>query len=177
MCIRDRLKPLNHETVGATTVSRSVVSLQGAAYQAAQYLAKMMTAEALLADGIAGQAVSISANVAGITATRSLLHPLFQAGFLGAPRFGIEIYEPATTRAISGLLMLHDVLDPQAPGAAARSHEPLLPRAKSVAAQSIHGGTRSLPWGLEATIRVGALIGLGKRPKLLVGLIPRKKKR
>ncbi len=171
------LKPLNHETVGATTVSRSVVSLQGAAYQAAQYLAKMMTAEALLADGIAGQAVSISANVAGITATRSLLHPLFQAGFLGAPRFGIEIYEPATTRAISGLLMLHDVLDPQAPGAAARSHEPLLPRAKSVAAQSIHGGTRSLPWGLEATIRVGALIGLGKRPKLLVGLIPRKKKR
>lgn len=171
------LKPLNHETVGATTVSRSVVSLQGAAYQAAQYLAKMMTAEALLVDGIAGQPVSISANVAGITATRSLLHPLFQAGFLGAPRFGIEIYEPATTRAVSCLLMLHDVLNTQSPGAAARTNEPVLPRAKLVAAQSIHGGTRSLPWGLEATIRVGALIGLGKRPKLLVGLIPRKKKR
>lgn len=166
-----------HETLGSTTVSRSIVSLQGAAYEAAQYLAKMMAAEALLADGIAGQPVSVSANVAGITATRSLLHPLFQAAFLGAPRFGIEIYEPATTRVLSGLLVLHDVLAPTAPGASERSGEPLVERAKRVAAQTIHGGCRALSWELEPTIRVGAVLGLGKQPKLLAGLIPRKKKR
>ena len=67
---------------------------------------------------IGGRPVAVSANVAGITATRSLLHPLFQAGFLGAPSFGIEIYEPATTRLLSGLLTLHDVLHEGAPGAA-----------------------------------------------------------
>jgi len=171
------LSPRAHETLGATTVSRSIVSLQGAAYQAAQYLAKMMAAEALLADGIGGVAVSVSANVAGITATRSLLHPLFQAAFLGAPRFGIEIYEPATTRLLSGLLALHDVLHADAPGAAERSSEPLVERARRLTAQTIHGGCRALPWELEPTIRVGALLGLSKQPKLLAGLIPRKKKR
>jgi len=166
-----------HDTLGATTIARSIVSLQGAAYQAAQYLAKMMAAEAMLADGIGGAPVSISANVAGITATRSLLHPLFQAAFLGAPRFGIEIYEPATTRVLSGLLALHDVLHHEAPGAAARAHEPILGRVMKLAAQTIHGGCRALSWELEPTIRVGALLGLGKQPKLLAGLIPRKKKR
>jgi|GEM_PF-334339 len=171
------LSPKAQETLGSTTVSRSVVSLQGAAYQAAQYLAKMMAAEALLADGISGAPVSVSANVAGITATRSLLHPLFQAAFLGAPRFGIEIYDPATTRVLSGLLALHDVLAPSAPGASQRSGEPVLERVKKVAAESIHGGCRALSWELEPTIRVGAVLGLGKQPKLLVGLIPRKKKR
>lgn len=165
-----------HETVGDATVSRTVVSLQGAAYQAAQYLAKMMSAEVLVADGIGGQPVTVSANVAGITATRSLLHPLFQAAFLGAPRFGIEIYEPATTRMVSGLMTLHDVLNPRAPGAAQRADEPAHERARRTAAQAIHGGARALPWIFEPTIRVAAVLGLGKKPALVAGLIPRRKR-
>lgn len=164
-----------HETFGDVTVSRTVVSLQGPAYQAAQYLAKMMSAEAMLVDGIGGEAVTVSANVAGITATRSLLHPLFQAGFLGAPRFKIEIYDPATTRALAGLLVVHDVANPLAAGAAEHDGAPDHVRARRLTAQAFHGGCRSLGWVLEPTIRVGALIGLGKKPSLMAGLIPRKK--
>jgi hypothetical protein len=175
------LRPDPHFAVGEVAVSRTVVRLQGATYQAAQYLGKMMAAEALLVRGIAGQPVAVSANVAGITATRSLLHPLFQAGFLGAPRFGIEIYDPATTRLLSGLLTLHDVLHAGAPGAAL---DPALDPAKDSAArargltsQAIHGGTRSLAWVLEPTIRVGAVLGLGKQPSLVRGLLPQRKKK
>jgi len=104
------------------------------------------------------------------------LHPLFQAAFLGAPRFGIEIYQPATTRAVSGLLMLHDVLNPAAPGAATRAAEPVHERARKTAAQTIHGGARALPWVFEPTIRVAAVLGLGKKPGLVAGLIPRRKR-
>jgi len=170
------LPPGAHETVGDATVSRTIVSLQGAAYQAAQYLTKMMSAEVMIADGVGGQPITVSANVAGITATRSLLHPLFQAAFLGAPRFGIEIYQPATTRAVSGLLMLHDVLNPAAPGASTRAAEPVHERARKTAAQTIHGGARALPWIFEPTIRVAAVLGLGKKPGLVAGLIPRRKR-
>lgn len=172
------LKPDPHYVVGDTAVSRTVVQLQGPTYQAAQYLAKMMAAESLLAEGVAGEPVAISANVAGITATRSLLHPLFQAGFLIAPRFGIEIYQPATTRVLSNLLMLHDVLNEAAPGAATSAGDAdLAERARRLAAQSIHGGCRSLSWVLEPTIRMAAVLGLGKQPSLLKGLLPRRKKR
>lgn len=174
------LPPNAHEVVGDVAIARSIVSLQGAAYQAAQYLAKMMAAEAMLADGIAGAPVAVSANVAGITATRSLLHPLFQAAFLGAPHFGIEIYEPATTRLVSGLLMLHDVLHDRAPGAPQAGDVPASEqagRARRLAAQTVHGGCRALPWVLEPTIRVGAVLGLGKRPGLLKGLVPKARAR
>jgi hypothetical protein len=154
-----------------------VVAIQGTAYQAAQYLAKMMAAEALLVEGIAGAPVAVSANVAGITATKSLLHPLFQAGFLGAPRFHIEIYEPSTTRLLAGLLMLHDILNPGAPGGADKRKLTPAERARGMTAQAVHGGCRALPWVMEPLIRVAAVMGLGKKPALVAGLIPRKKPR
>lgn len=164
-------------TVGSTTVSKSVVGLQGATYQAAQYLAKMMAAEALAVDGLHGHPIAVSANVAGITATKSLEHPLFAAAFLGAPRFGIEIFEPATTRVLSGLLMLNDILNPAAPNAAGSSPGRGTPadKGRAVASQAIHGGVRALPWVLDDTIRAGAVLGLGKKPKLVLGLLPKKK--
>lgn len=168
------LKVPGQITVGETTISRSIVNLQGATYQAAQYLAKMMAAEALNGRGLVGSGarVTVSANVAGITATRSLEHPLFTAGFIGAPRFGIEIFEPQVTRTLSTLLMLHDLLNPAAPGAAGAPSN-----ARGVAGQAIHGGVRALPWGIEELIRVAAVMGLGKRPKLVMGLLPGKKKK
>lgn len=168
------LKAPGHFTVGSATISHSLVGLQGTTYQAAQYLAKMMAAEALCSRGIvgSGERVTVSANVAGITATRSLEHPLFTAGFIGAPRFGIEIFDPQVTRTLSTLLMIHDLLNPDAPGSETRSGN-----CAAVASQSIHGGVRALPWEIEELIQVAAVMGLGKRPKLLLGLLPKKKKK
>ncbi len=161
-----------HHVVADAAVARSVVSLQGPGYLAAQYLTKIATAEAWAThgrslDGAAAAPLTVSANVAGITNTRSLQHPLFQAAFLGAPNFQIQIFKPETTRALSALLMLRDVLDPDAPNAAAATHDSAAAKGAAVLAQQVHGGVYSMPWQLEPLIRVAAVLGLAKRPSLL----------
>ena len=146
---------------GEVEIARSIVSLQGPTYLAAQYLTKMLAAE----HWAATERGRISANVAGITHTASLEHPLFLAGFLGAPRFGVEVFTPDQTRVLSTLLMLHDVLNPDAPANAAGLDANA--RARHVATRAIHGGVRSLPWVFEPTIRTAAIMGLAKKPSLL----------
>jgi hypothetical protein len=165
---RTRLLPEPaHHRHGDVEVSRSVVPLQGPTYLAAQYLTKMATAEAWAADR---PGVRVSANVAGITHTRSLEHPLFLAGFLGAPTFGIEIFRPEQTRLLTSLLVLHDLLNPHAPSAD-RSGTPAQ-QARRLAAQTVHGGVRSVPFVFEHAIRVAAVLGLARKPSLLLRLRP-----
>ena len=125
----------------------------------------MMTAEAWAVDRAP---VRISANVAGITHTRSLEHPLFLAGFLGAPAFGIQIFEPDHTRVLTTLLALHDALNPAAPSADATGGP--AEQARRLTAQAVHGGVRSAPFAFDQTIRVAAVLGLTKRPSLLLRL-------
>ncbi len=144
-------------------VARAIIGLQGPGYQAAQYLTKIAAAEAF-----AQQGYTVSANVAGITNTRSLNHPLFQLAFAGAPAFGVRIFEPQTTRTLSGLLMLHDLLNPAAPGAAARTYPSAADKARAIRSQQIHGGVYDLPWQFDASVRTAAVIGLGRRPSLLL---------
>jgi hypothetical protein len=153
-------------------IARATVSIQGVSYQAAQYISKLASAETYAVHGTdlraeTARPITVSANVAGITRTRSLAHPLFQAAFIGAPRFGVRIFEPATTRALSGLLILHDLLHPAAPGAAAV--QPSDPRLKAslLLSQQVHGGIYSLPYVLEQAIRAAAVIGIGSKPSLL----------
>jgi hypothetical protein len=160
---------LQHE---GGAVARAIVSIQGLSYQAAQYVSKVAAAETYAVYGTRAvddsvDPVTVSANVAGITNTRSLAHPLFQAAFIGAPRFGVRIFEPATTRALSGLMILSDLLNPRS-----ASHPNTLmtnPSAKvrALLSQQVHGGIYSLPYELEAAIRVSAVVGMAQRPAVL----------
>lgn len=142
----------SHHRAGQTEISRSIVPLQGPTYLAAQYLAKMMVAEVWAADR---PGVRISANVAGITHTQSLSHPLFLAGFAGAPVFGIEVYTPPQTRVLMALLMLHDALRPD---------DVVVPPAT----RAIHGGVRTAPFRFWDIIQVAAVVGVGKKPSVLL---------
>jgi hypothetical protein len=155
-------------------IGYSTVSIQGLSYQAAQYVSKLCAAEAFAlfggdqpTNGSAARGLTVSANVAGITRTRSLSHPVFAAAFLGAPMFSVRIFQPETTRALSALLMLHDLLNPAAAGAAgsavAAADKPGL-----IHAQQVHGGIYNLPYGLESAIRIAALLGMGKNPLILL---------
>lgn len=151
-------------------VSLSTVSLQGLSYQAAQYISKIAAAESYAVYGTRAnqdvpQPIAVSANVAGVTRTRSLSHPLFSAAFLGAPQFGVRIFEPATTRVLSGLLMLHDLLNPAAP--VLREQDPRS-KAQALLSQQVHGGIYGLPWVLEGVIRVAAVVGMAGRPSVLL---------
>jgi len=60
------------------------------------------------------------------------------AGFLGAPHFGIRVFDPEQTRVLTTLLLLHDLLAPEAPSTEADPER----RARRVVAQAIHGGVR-----------------------------------
>lgn len=162
------LRPGGHEAINGAAVVRGVISLQGAAYQAAQYLMKIITGEVLATRGLGGKPLTLSANVAGITNTKSLSHPLFQIAFQGAPQFGVRIFEPLTTRSVSGMLMVHDLLNPDAPAAAGKTYATPAERAKASRTEQIHGGTYDLPWQFESAVKTAAILGLGKRPDLLV---------
>ena len=97
------LQTPGHYEAHGVRIARATVSIQGLSYQAAQYISKLASAETYAVHGTdlrseTRQPITVSANVAGITRTRSLAHPLFQAAFIGAPRFGVRIFDPATTR-------------------------------------------------------------------------------
>lgn len=159
---------------GSDRVNQAIVPVQGASYQAAQYIGKIIAAESFGVRGLpsdgARSPLLVSANVAPITATRSLEHPLFQAGFLGAPVWDVFISTPLTTRALNGLLTVGDLTDVQAPGhpdGAARGAE----RARALFSEQVHGGVFAQPWAVYGEIQVAAVVGLAKRPKLLLGLL------
>lgn len=138
-------------------VSRAIVPLQGASYQAAQYIAKALAAEAF---ATTRRVEVVSANVAGITNTRSMSLPVFQAGFVGAPLFGIRIFETETTRWLSGLLLMHDWLNPEA-----RSEDPA-----ALFERQIHGGVYTTGHVLLDVIKVAAVYGFARKPSLIAAM-------
>ena len=89
---------------------------------------------------------------------------MFEAGFLAAPRFGLLIADPATTRELNGLLMVADLTrdDPGPDGDAER--------AEAVHARQVHGGVYAFPWVVYHGIQVAAVMGFAQRPDLLVRL-------
>jgi hypothetical protein len=164
------IKAPGYVAVGESCASLSTVSMQGLSYQAAQYVSKVAAAETYAVHGVRDGAppVVVSANVAGVTRTRSLAHPLFQAAFAGAARFGVRIFEPETTRALSALLMLHDLLNEAAPGSARRPDQTPADKASAVLSQRVDGGIHTLPFALERVIQVAALVGMAAQPSVLL---------
>jgi hypothetical protein len=146
-------------------VACTTVPLQGPGYLATQYLFKVMMAERWAT--LEAHPVAVSANVAGITNTQSLEHPLFQIAFRGAKTFGIQVFDTETSRPLSALLWLRDLLDPRAPAAPTRHHDSDCARAEAAMSQHIHGGVFSLPWSFYSVIRNATVIGAAKHPRML----------
>ena len=163
--------PDGHAHHGESCVARSLVALQGASYQAAQYLSKLLASETWAVYGNAlegepGAPLRISANTAAITRTRSLSTPIFEAAFAGASALGAATLAPDTTRWLNGLLVLHDLLSPEAP--AADTSSPPDERARRLHSQQIHGSIFAIPYALDPAITIAALIGFGRQPGLLL---------
>mgnify|MGYP003684409559 CR=1 FL=1 len=150
---------------GNAKVARAIVPLQGLSYQAAQYISKTLAAEVYATQGVnlqsAAKPIIVSANVAGITKTRSLEHPIFQAAFIGAPTFGVEIFEVTCTQALSGLLLIHDLINEEQIAAQDLSQ---------LFAQQVHGGIYSRAFALDPMIRIATIMGLARKPQLLLKL-------
>jgi hypothetical protein len=129
-----------------TFLTRSLLPYQGASYIAANLFEKIYAAEACCVDSenAPSDPIRISANVAPITRTSSTNLPAMRAVLQQASHFGIQVFEPATTRTFMYLLMVHDLFN---------SPDPCL----SLFARQIHGGVFTNPWALDSVIRMAFL--------------------
>ena len=169
-----------HVTAGNVAVSRSVVSIQGSGYQAAQYLEKMMAAEAWATWGPPLASVSqprhVSANVAGVSKTRSLQHPVFDAAFGGATAFEIETFTPAVTCALNAMLTARDWLDPANVAGRGTGFATDADRAAALLTFArVHGGLYVLPYPVDPTLKVSAAIGAARHPSRIPAMTRRRR--
>lgn len=88
-----------------------LVPQQGANYALAKNLQKWRASVALDAG------THVSANVAPATRTRSVTkNRILAAAYAGAHRFGVEVFEPQTSRALMAALLIHDLRAGTSPG-------------------------------------------------------------
>jgi hypothetical protein len=93
-------------------IADALVLQQGPNYALAKRLQRWRLRVAR-ADGL-----RVSANVAPATRTRSVTsNRVLAAAYAGAPRFGVEVFEPDTANALMAALLVRDLRDPSAGGA------------------------------------------------------------
>jgi hypothetical protein len=96
---------------------------------------------------------TVSMNVAPPTRTRSVLkNRALAAAYHGAPRFGVEIFEPATTKTLMAALLVHDLHT----GCPPQDH-PWQDEAHAAA----HGGLWRIGYAPRSALGLAALLGYG----------------
>ena len=94
----------------------------------------------------------VSLNVAPPTRTRSVTkNRILAAAYQGAPRFGVEVFEPETTRTLMAALLVHD-LNARPSGA---DTLPWQDEARSAA----HGGLWRIAYTPRSALGLGVLLG------------------
>lgn len=100
------------------------------------------------------EGVTVSLNVAPATRTRSVVrNRVLAAAYAGAHRFGIEIFEPATSNALMAALLAHDLATGGGPD---RDH-PWQDEAHGAA----HGGLWRGPYAPRSALGLATVLGIG----------------
>jgi hypothetical protein len=142
-----RLLRRNYPPGADPGVNDSLVPQQGPNYALAKRLQRWR-ATAVRADGGA-----VSLNVAPATRTRSVLrNRLLASAYAGAHRFGIEVFEPATSNTLMAALLVHDL----------RADPPTHPHPwQDEAYAAAHGGLWRQPYAPRSALGLAVLLGLG----------------
>ena len=136
----------------------SLVAQQGPNYALAKRLQRWRATVAR--DG--GAAVSM--NVAPPTRTRSVTrNRVLAAAYAGAGRFGVEVFEPATTKALMAALLVHDLHA----GQPAAGH-PWQDEAHAAA----HGGLWRIAYAPRSALALAALLGYSTARNQARGSLP-----
>jgi hypothetical protein len=126
-------------------VADALIEQQGPNYAIAKRLQRWRGIRA------AEQGRQVSFNVAPATWTRSVTkNRVLAAAYAGAGHFGIEIFEPATTRVLMAALLVHDLNTEPAPG---RAPEELFSDGAA------HGGLWSAAYEPRSALVLAALAG------------------
>ena len=142
----------------APGISDSLVAQQGPNYA----LAKRLQRWRATVTRHAGTTVSL--NVAPPTRTRSVVkNRALAAAYAGAHRFGVEVFEPATSNVLMAGLLVHDlhcsgraVHDLQTGGGPAQEHP-----WQDEAFAAVHGGLWRTPYAPRSALGLAALLGYG----------------
>ena len=125
----------------------ALVKQQGPNYALAKRLQRWRAAVAR------DSGVIVSMNVAPPTRTRSVTkNRVLAAAYAGAPRFGLEVFEPATTKTLMAALLVHDLHTDG--GGPALAH-PWQDEARAAA----HGGMWRVPYAPRSALGLAALLG------------------
>ncbi|MFI6263585.1 hypothetical protein [Micromonospora sp. NPDC051006] len=143
-----RLLHRNYPPDADPGINDSLVPQQGPNYA----LAKRLQRWRATAARAAGSTVSFT--VAPPTRTRSVLrNRALAAAYAGAHRFGIEVFEPATSNTLMAALLVHDL---RTGGGPALEH-PWQDEAYAAA----HGGLWRVPYAPRSALGLAVLLGLG----------------
>jgi hypothetical protein len=127
-------------------VCDSLIPQQGPNYALAKRLQRW---RAILARDEGG---TVSMNVAPPTRTRSVLkNRVLAAAYAGSPRFGVEVFEPATCRTLMAALLVHDL---HTGGGPAHPH-PWQDEARAAA----HGGLWRIAYAPRSALTLATLLG------------------
>jgi len=97
---------------------------------------------------------TVSMNVAPPTRTRSVVkNRALAAAYAGAHRFGVEVFEPATSNVLMAALLVHDL---HTGGGPAHEHP-----WQDEAHAAVHGGLWRMPYAARSALGLAALLGYG----------------
>lgn len=142
-----RLLRRNYAPGADPGVCDSLVAQQGPNYALAKRLQRWRAAVAR------HEGATVSFKVAPPTRTRSVVkNRLLAAAYAGAPAFGVEVFEPATSNTLMAALLVHDLRNPPP----VREHV-----WQEEAAGAAHGGLWRMPYAPRSALGLAALLGLG----------------
>ena len=148
-----RLLRRNYAPGSDPGLNDSLVPQQGPNYALAKRLQRWRATVA------AREGVAVSLNVAPPTRTRSVVkNRALASAYAGAHRFGIEVFEPATSNTLMAALLVHDLRSAGAgPGGDQRTRAPWLAEADG----AVHGGLWRTPYDPRSALGLAVVLGLG----------------
>ena len=133
----------------------SLVPQQGPNYALAKRIQRWR-ALAARADG-----TPVSLNLAPATRTQSVVrNRALAAAYAGAGRFGVEVFEPATSTALMAAMLVHDLRNP---GSSANPATPLASPMDLFVEGANHGGLWRAAYSPRSVLGIAALIGMFDR--------------
>jgi hypothetical protein len=143
-----RLLQRAHVPGTAPGIADSLVAQQGPNYALAKRLQRWRATVARAAG------TTVSMNVAPPTRTRSVVkNRALAAAYAGAHRFGVEVFEPATSNVLMAALLVHDL---HTGGGPACEHP-----WQDEAAAAAHGGLWRSAYAPRSALGLAALLGYG----------------
>jgi hypothetical protein len=133
-------------------INDSLIAQQGPNYA----LAKRLQRWRAVASRAAGTTVSI--NLAPATRTKSVIkNRALAAAYAGAGRFGVEVFDPATSTTLMAALLVHDLRNPKA---AANPQTPVTNPMDLYASAANHGGLWRAAYAPRSVLGVAPVFGM-----------------